>query len=158
MVDVRGILRRFKPAGAPGAAIGAAVPADRTAEHEAELQPLFASLEDAEAEAHAIRARAAAEAAEIRQEARRRADSILEEAAERATREQAAAERQARAAAEQSSAALLDQAHARAESLRVHAQPRVQEFVDRIVTEIADTLLGTSDRVQPPARAPGAAR
>ncbi|HZP51330.1 hypothetical protein [Actinocrinis sp.] len=156
MVDVRGILRRFKPAGAPGAAIGAAVPADRTAEHDAELQPLFASLEDAEAEAHQLRARAAAEAADIRQEARRRAESIVEEAAERATLEQEKAERQARTAAEQSSAALLDQARSHAESLRVHAEPRVQEYVDRFVGEVADTLLGTSSRVQPPARGPGA--
>lgn len=157
MVDVRGILRRFKPAGAPGAAIGAAVPADRTAEHDAELQPLFASLQDAEAEAQAIRARAAAEATDIRQEARLRAESIVEEAAERATLEQEKAERQARTAAERCSAALIEQARTRAESLRVHAQPRVQEYVDRFVNEIAETLLGDSARVQPQARGPGAA-
>ena len=89
--------------------------------------------------------------------ARRRAATILEEAAERATLEQEKAERQARAAAERSSAALLDQARARAESLRIHAEPRVREYVDRFVTGTADTLLGNSGRAQPTARGPGAA-
>lgn len=158
MVDVRGILGRFKPAGAPGPSTGAAVPADRAAERAAELQPLFASLEVVEAEARVIRCRAVQEAAAIRDEARRRAETIVGEAVGRAAIEQDRSEHQARAAAEESCAALVDQARARAESLRARARTPVHDYVDRIVTQFADALRETaSPRARPRSDGPEAA-
>lgn len=157
MVDVRGILGRFKPAGAPGPPTGAAVPADRASEHAAELQPLFASLEDTEAEARAIRARAAEESAAVRDAAQRRAEAILNDAVGRAAIEQDRAERQARAAAEQSCAALADQARSSAESLHAHAQARIHGYVDRVVAEFVGALLRTPPREQPSTGGPEAA-
>lgn len=157
MVDVRGILGRFKPAGAPGPPTGAAVPADRASERAAELQPLFASLEEAEAEARAIRAQGASEAAAIRDAAQRRAEAIVSEATGRSVLEQGRAEHQARAAAERTCAALVDDARARAESLHAHSQEHVHDFVDRVVTEVADALRESSPPVQSRTNGPGAA-
>ena len=47
MANLRDFVRRFRPAGAPGAAAPAGVPADRGAEQAAELAPVFEALHGA---------------------------------------------------------------------------------------------------------------
>lgn len=73
MARVRDYLDRFRPAGAPGAASGAGVPADRRADLDVELRPVFAALTEVEQEC-----------ARIREQADRRARARSDEAAERA--------------------------------------------------------------------------
>ena len=51
MPRTRGLLQRFRGAGAPGAASAVGVPADRVAETAAELEPVFARLAPVQAEA-----------------------------------------------------------------------------------------------------------
>jgi hypothetical protein len=90
MPDARAILRRFRPAGSPGAAAPGGVPADRVAERDAELSQVFALLEDVEQERAALLA-AARDAADAHRAAARchadalRAEGIRRAAAERAT-------------------------------------------------------------------------
>jgi hypothetical protein len=67
-VDVRRFLRRFGPAVAPGAA-AAGVPADRRAELELELQPVFSALSALQATCRQIRADGEQEASRLLGEA-----------------------------------------------------------------------------------------
>ena len=53
MATLRDYVRRFRPAGAPGAAAPAGVPADRGAELDAELAGVFEELRGASEEAAA---------------------------------------------------------------------------------------------------------
>jgi hypothetical protein len=62
MPSTRDLLQRFRPAGAPGAATASGVPADRVAERDAELAPVFARLADPVAQAARIRQDALVEA------------------------------------------------------------------------------------------------
>jgi hypothetical protein len=71
-VSLGEILRRFRVHGAPGAPATAGVPVDRTGEVEAELEPVFSALEDAQR--HGVALVAAAE----RDAAGRRADAVEE--------------------------------------------------------------------------------
>jgi hypothetical protein len=71
-VSLGEILRRFRVHGAPGAPAAAGVPVDRTGEVEAELEPVFSALEDAQR--HGVALVAAAE----RDAAGRRADAVEE--------------------------------------------------------------------------------
>jgi len=91
MPDARAILRRFRPAGAPGAATPGGVPADRVAERDAELSQVFALLEDVQAERVALLAAARDAAGARRAAARSHAEALLLEGRRRADAERAAA-------------------------------------------------------------------
>ena len=158
MAGLREALLRFRPGGAPGAPTSGAAPADRAGEQAAELAPVFALLNEAEAEARAIRSQGEADAAAIREEAAHRAESIIRDARGRAPAERERAAGAARVQAEADSVALLREAHLRAESLRARAGPRVHEYVERLVAQTAERLMApqpASDRV---AGEPGASR
>jgi hypothetical protein len=148
MVALREVLSRFRPVAAPGAPTGAAVPADRAAVRDAELKPVFASLDDAEAGARGIRDQAAVEAAAIRAGGARQADALLREALERAPGERERAARQVRLEADEYCAAVFESSSARIDSMNARAGPRVEAFVGEAVAEVAARLR----------RAPGADR
>jgi hypothetical protein len=65
-------LRRFRPAGTPGAAARAGVPVDRAAEAAGELAPVLALLADVESATAEIREGARLDAMELRDQARAR--------------------------------------------------------------------------------------
>lgn len=158
MAGLREALLRFRPVGAPGAPTSGAVPADRAGEQAAELAPVFALLDEAEAEARAVRSQGDADAAAIREEAARRAESIIRDARGRAPAERERAAGAARAQAEADSAALLREAHARAESLRARAGPRVHEYVEQFVARTAQQLMTPPPAPDRVAGEPGASR
>lgn len=142
MPDARAMLRRFRPAAAPGAAAPGGVPADRVADREAELADVFALLQDVELECAALldAARNAGEAR--RASARSHAEALVAEGRRRADAERAGA-----AAAEQDEAhreveeALRD-ATLEAERIRRRADARRPELVgaaeDRMRARLAD--------------------
>lgn len=110
MPDVRRYLRLLRQAGAPGAA-AAGVPADRRAELEAELEPVFAGLAGTQKECAAIR-----------DDAARRAGDMTTEAAQDAAR--LVADAAARAPAIEEEALAAGRSEARAETRRILAAAR----------------------------------
>ncbi|WP_433074168.1 hypothetical protein ACQP1P_26885 [Dactylosporangium sp. CA-052675] len=143
MTTLRQLLRRFRPAGPPGAAGRVAVPADRAARAEEELRPVFAALAAADAEAAAIRAAAEAEAARRQRRAGLAARRIV--AAAQARSQQARAEAFAAARADTARAAETVMADARraAEALRARARTRLDAAVPPIVSAALDEVCGT---------------
>ena len=133
MVALREVLSRFRPAGVAGASAGAAVPADRTADRDAELAPVFAALDDTQAQAREILARAARQAEAIRADGERQAQQILRDARDRAPLEREAAARQTRIETDEYCAAVLDRSSTHAESIRTLAQPRIRALADQTV-------------------------
>jgi hypothetical protein len=91
MARVRDLLYRFRPAGAPGAASASGVPADRAADLNVELEPLFAALASTEHECAAIVKAAERDAAAIRARDAERAQAIVASARSRAAAERASA-------------------------------------------------------------------
>ena len=145
MVALREVLSRFRPAGVAGAATGAAVPADRTADRDAELAPVFASLDGTEAEVREIRARAVQKADAIRADAERHAQELLRNALARAPLERERAAQQTRLETDEYCAAVLERSTVRVESIRRQAESRIRVLVERTVAELfARLLLGES--------------
>ena len=136
MVALREVLSRFRPAGVAGAPAGAAVPADRTADRDAELAPVFAALDDAEAQVREVLARAAREAETIRADGERQAQRILQDARDRAPLERENAARRTRIETDEYCAAVLDRSSVHAESIRTLAQPGIRALVDRTVAAL----------------------
>lgn len=91
MSSLRDILRRFRPAGAPGAAVAAGVPVDRHAGIEAELEPVFAALTDVGHECVELRRAGAALARGRTLDAAKHREAILARAREDVPAERAAA-------------------------------------------------------------------
>ncbi|WFR71239.1 hypothetical protein P9209_18700 [Prescottella defluvii] len=91
MPRTRDLLRRFRPAGTPGAAASAGVPADRVAELSAELAPVLSRLDEAGQRAAEIRAAAERDAQAIRVEADERIRARIADADRRVPEERAAA-------------------------------------------------------------------
>jgi len=91
MPNVRDILRRFRPAAAPGPAATGGVPADRVAEREAELAPVLALLEDVERECAQLLEAARAAATERRAQGDGQVEAVLAAGRRRADEERAAA-------------------------------------------------------------------
>jgi len=149
MNGLREMLRRFRSAGAPGAPTAGAVPADRRGEQAAELVPVFALLDEAQAQAREIRARGNASAAEIQAAATRESQAVIRNARERAALVREESRQQAFALAEAQSAAMIARAQAEAEAIRHRAMPRVTDFVQRIVAE-AIARLRTEDEPDGP--------
>ena len=142
MAGLRDILFRFRPAGTPGAPTPGAVPGDRTAEAEAELAPVLASLSDVEHEAARIRDDGERRAAEIRERGERDARLVVDEARRRAQTVRADSEARAHAAGRAQSAALLAHAGTEAARLRDHAAGPVAASAARVVAAVAEDLRG----------------
>jgi vacuolar-type H+-ATPase subunit H len=110
VTQARDFLDRFRPAGAPGSAARAGVPADRAAELAAEVEPVLALLDDTHAECERIVEAARQEAARITAQARAEAARIGQEA-----------DRNARAARDETAAEVLAQAKAEVEETAAEA-------------------------------------
>lgn len=140
MVALREYLARFRVVAAPGAPVRGAPSVDGDARRDAELEPVFASLDDAEAEARGILDRAADEAVAIRTEGTRRAEAIVQEALDRAPDERDRVARRLRLEADEYCAAVLDDARERTESMRTRAEPLVETFAAGVVAAVAARL------------------
>lgn len=140
MVALLEVLSRFRPAGVAGAPAGAAVPADRTADRDAELEPVFAALHDAQTQVREILARAARAAEAIRADGERQAQQLLRDARGRAPFERENAARQTRIETDAYCAAVLDRSSIHAESVRRLAQPSVSDLVDQTVAALFQRL------------------
>jgi vacuolar-type H+-ATPase subunit H len=136
----RDFLERFRPAGTPGAAAAAGVPADRVAELETELAPVFDALACTEAEADRIRCAASAEAARRRERARQRARAIIAGAGEQAKVDRAAALADARRTADTRSADILAAARRSADLLARDYDSRRADDVAQIVALVRGYL------------------
>lgn len=130
---VSDILRRFRPAVAPGPAAPAGVPVDRVAEAEAELAAVFAALEPAVAEAQAMRGRAGRDAAERRRAAAEEAERIVADARASVDAVRAAAAAARLAALDEERAALDEEARVEAERVARVAGERLPAIVARVV-------------------------
>lgn len=127
MPAIHDVLQRFRPAGAPGPA--AAVPADRRAALEEELAPVFAGLEDAEAEWRRIVSEAHDRARVLEETARAEAAGLVARARSAAAGERASAEAEVRHAAEGEDRALLSAADDEANRIRTEASTRLEGLV-----------------------------
>jgi cell division septum initiation protein DivIVA len=130
---VRDFLDRFRPAGTPGAASSVGVPADRRADAEQELAPVFAALEDVERECAELRVRAERDAQRQIAQAQRMAGALVARARAGSAAERAAAAADARGRAAAETDRILAQARQTAGDARAQAQRRLPELVDRAV-------------------------
>ncbi|MGW9029086.1 hypothetical protein ACWGQ5_34140 [Streptomyces sp. NPDC055722] len=134
VVSLRDFLARFRPTGAPGAAV-TGVPADRAAERAAELAPSLALLTDVQQEAERIRVGAEREAEAVRESAARQAAEIVAAARARAPQlRQETATPFHRAAARQAEDLRAAGEHA-ASLVREQARKRMPALVDRAVAD-----------------------
>ncbi len=139
MATLRDFVRRFRPAGAPGAAAPAGVPADRVSELTAELTPVFDVLRAVNQQAVDLVAEAHREAERRRLAAAGRAEGLLADARQRAEVGRAAAAAAAVEAAVGERAVFLDGARRDAEALAGRAAERMPILVDRVVAEVRAT-------------------
>ncbi|HET8660859.1 MAG TPA: hypothetical protein VFM55_17885 [Micromonosporaceae bacterium] len=159
MSRVRELLERFRPAGAPGAASGAGAPADRRAGVEAELEPVFAALDEAQRECARIREDAAVRAAARRAEAADRARAVVARARADSQAERAAAAAETRRRGQHEIASIISHAEESAEAVRRSAQRRQADLVDRVVDMVRAQLAGAATARAPTPHEPaGAAR
>lgn len=138
MARARDLLRRFRPAGAPGAAAAAGVPADRINELAAELEPVLVRLAEAQQLAHDLRARGRTEADAITRDARERAGSLIAAARAVVEAERAAAAARLTELADSEAAAALASAERDAVIVRGRAAERMPAYVDRAVATARD--------------------
>lgn len=138
MAGFRDFLTRFRRRVPPGRAAPGGVPADRSAEAAAELQSPFVLLEQAEAEARAVRERAARDAARVRAEAARQAEEIVEQARARAHEVRAEAAVRAHRSAEAEAAVLLSDAEQEAARVRRRAAARTPALVNRVAALVIE--------------------
>ncbi len=147
MAGLRALLARlrlrFRPVSTPGPA--AAVPADRSAELAAELGPSLDLLEEAQAEARAIRERAAEEAERLRRDADREAGRIVAAAEARAGEVRRRGAEQARAATTAEADAVTTRGEQEAARLRRHAGERMPDLADEIVADLLREMRGSDD-------------
>jgi hypothetical protein len=142
MPRARDFLTRFRPVGTPGAAASAGVPADRVAEAEAELEPLFAMLADTEAEVDHIRASADQRIVESHRLAGERAAEVLAQARLSADAERASASARARTVADQEVAHELAAATAQAAHVRQSTNDQMDAQVAEILAAVRARLAG----------------
>ncbi len=126
--DLRDFLSRFRPAGAPGAAL-AGVPADRRRELEAEVGPVLALLAGTQAECERIITQARLDAGQLVAEAGTEAAAIAAVAREEAAR-------RVMAAARDEAAAAVRDAERQAAGTRELAAQRVPALAGRAVDAI----------------------
>jgi citrate synthase len=138
MVRARDLLDRFRPAGAPGAASVVGVPADRLAEVTAELEPVFALLEDDERQCAQLREEAEHEAQRRREQVAERVEHLGASARETARAVRAEEAGSARRRGEEASRAAVEAAVAEAAALRERAQQRLPEWVALAVRAVQE--------------------
>jgi hypothetical protein len=138
VVSLRDFLARFRPTGAPGAAISG-VPADRAAERAAELEPSLALLSDVQEEAAGIRAAADQEAAAIRENAARQAADIVATARAQVPQVRRDAAMPVHAAALREVEDLVTAGERASSLVRKRARERMPSLVDRMVADALRT-------------------
>lgn len=147
MPNLLEILRRFRPAGTPGAAAPAGVPADRQAELERELLPVLALLDEVEQEVAHIQQDGRRKAERIRQSGHDRARAIVADAQARTGSVRAAAAAAERAAAITELNSVAEAARQAADQVRERARARMPRFVDQAVA-LALTAMDAPARQQ----------
>jgi vacuolar-type H+-ATPase subunit H len=130
------ILRRFRFHGVPGAPSAVAVPADRTAELERELAPVFAALEEAEATGRAVVERARRDADRRRADATTAARRVVSEATAGAGAARTEAATAIGQAAEATRLDVLAAARAEADRVAAQAAERVPALVEAVVAHV----------------------
>jgi hypothetical protein len=147
------LLRRFRPAGTPGAAARAGVPVDRAAEAATELGPVLGRLAEVQAECARMREQAGRDAHELRERAREQAAGLVAAARERAEGERTELAAQARAKADSESASRVVEAEEQAAALRERAERRMPSLVARVVAAVlatgAEEAVGAATREAP---------
>ena len=118
-------LDRFRRTAGVPAAVGDAL--------EAELEPVFASLEEIEVEASRVREEATADATLRLDEAEAESARIAAGGKELAERERAWLTAEVREASEREARRLLAAARAEAERVRIHGQERVPELMNSVL-------------------------
>lgn len=150
MPQLGDFLNRFRPAGAPGAATRAGVPADREAELSAELGPVLAMLEGADAECVRLAA-----------EARREADRTVADAREEAASISAYSARQAEEARAEAAAEVLASAREsarqaeRAAVAQAGLRPRPDEAAVQALIRDAVAMVRAASLAGPGGTGPG---
>jgi len=134
------ILRRFRPAVAPGPAAPSGVPVDRVAEAEAELAPVFAALRPAIAESQRIVDDGRADADGRLRTAAERAQATLDDA--RAHIEAARAEAATHRLGQEASARASLKAASSTEVARVVAL--AEERLPGLVAKVVDAVWATA--------------
>jgi len=135
MPELRDFLARFRPAGAPGAA-RAGGPADRARELEAEVGPVLALLDGADAQCQRIIAQARRDAGQITAAAQAEAAVIAADAGRHAAAARAEAAAQAMALAWAEAASTVHGARQQAARTRELARERMPVLVGRAVEAI----------------------
>lgn len=153
MPQWRNFLERFRPVGAPGAAMPQGVPADRVADVAAELAPMLELLDEVQAEAERIRRDGVEQAARLRYDGEEQAAAMVERARTRGKIIEAEAFARAHAefAAQQAD---FDSEHAmEIERLRARIAARMPEFVDRVLAQAQILIAELSGPVESSGRA-----
>lgn len=130
------ILRRFRPAVAPGPPAPAGVPVDRRAETEAELAVVFAALVSTTAAANDLREQARAEADRRRAQGTQDAQRLLSDARSRLTAVRADAATALLSSLDEERAELQHEAQAEATRLRQRADERLPEVVANVIGDV----------------------
>lgn len=142
MAELDRYLRRFRrmvsPPGRPGPA---AVPADRAAELASELAPLFASIDDIDAEAGRILRDADEEIERIEDESRGHAQEILSRAREQSAVARAEAIAKQRDEAEKEIHRAHEEAAREADRIRRVGRDRIPDLVDEVIARIREAAL-----------------
>jgi hypothetical protein len=146
------LLRRFRPAVAPGPAAPAGVPADRLAEAQAELAPVFAAIQPAVAQARQLREQAAAEATRRRDEGREEAARVVADARARLGAVRAEAAATSIAALEAERAKVDERARAEVDRIRRVAEGRAPGVVAAVVARVRLTGAAPADDASGPDR------
>ena len=130
------LLRRFLPAGAPGAAGVAGVPTDRVADVTAELAPVFARLAATEARCDEVVEQGRRDALQAATRTTEQVRAIVATAEQRAAGERVDALARAQQITRQQTAAELAGAQAQAAQLRADALERIPGHVARITAAV----------------------
>lgn len=136
----RGFLDRFRASGTPGAAAGAGVPADRVAERDAELAPVFERLAPVEKQVETIRADATMRADDRRASAAAQQHRILSAARQGADADRRDAAAHVAALADAETHQALDEADRAAAAIAAHAEQVVPRVADEVLADVAERL------------------
>ena len=140
MPAVRDLLERFRPAGAPGAASAAGVPADRRATVAAELEPIFAALDEVTRKCEALRLTASRAADRQVAHAEQQASALVARAATEAEAERAAASAQLRSRAVREVAEIAARAAVDADAVRRDGEQTRLQLLIRLVQRVRAEL------------------
>jgi hypothetical protein len=149
VVAISEILSRFRPVGAPGAAVTANVSADHAAALAAELNPVLALLDGTDARCAAIQAEAAGEAATLAAEAAGRAARIASEARIRADAARKAATDEIVAAAHAEAARIVQSAAEAVRTRRPPTEADVLALVARAVRLVESLQANAPPKAEP---------